>query len=86
MAKQEAISFMRFKDYFIDEESCREHLFQLRWPNGYYCPKCGERSSQVKRVHIASLNCPVCHRPLDMKPEKVWYASDEEDDSILLEE
>ncbi|MFA6690703.1 MAG: hypothetical protein WCR98_01850 [Saccharofermentanales bacterium] len=52
----------------------------------YYCPKCGERSSQVKRVHIASLNCPVCHRPLDMKPEKVWYASDEEDDSILLEE
>ncbi len=52
----------------------------------YYCPKCGERSSQVKRVHIASLNCPKCHSPLDMKPEKVWYASDEEDDSILLED
>ncbi|NLV98589.1 MAG: hypothetical protein GX034_02205 [Clostridiaceae bacterium] len=52
----------------------------------YYCPKCGERSSYVKRVHIASLNCPKCHRPLDMKPEKVWYASDEEDDSILLED
>lgn len=52
----------------------------------YYCPKCGERSSQVKRVHIASLNCPECHRPLDMKPEKVWYASEEEDDSILLED
>lgn len=52
----------------------------------YYCPKCGERSSPVNRVHIASLNCPVCHRPLDMKPEKVWYASDEEDDSILLED
>ncbi|GEM_PF-808551 len=52
----------------------------------YYCPRCGERSSQVKRVHIASLNCPKCHSPLDMKPEKVWYASDEEDDSILLED
>ncbi len=52
----------------------------------YYCPKCGERSSQVKRVHIASLNCPECHKPLDMKPEKVWYASEEEDDSILLED
>ncbi|NLC40437.1 MAG: hypothetical protein GX763_05925 [Clostridiaceae bacterium] len=52
----------------------------------YYCPKCGERSSHVKRVHIASLNCPECHRPLDMKPEKVWYASEDEDDSILLED
>lgn len=52
----------------------------------YYCPKCGERSSQVNRVHIASLNCPECQMPLDMKPEKVWYASGEEDDSILLED
>ncbi|MDD4323713.1 MAG: hypothetical protein PHR37_02610 [Eubacteriales bacterium] len=52
----------------------------------YYCPRCGERSSNVKRVHIASLNCPECHRPLDVKPEKVWYASDDENDSIMLEE
>ena len=44
MAKQEAINFMRFKNYFVDEESCREHLFRLRWPNGYCCSKCGSTS------------------------------------------
>ena len=26
---------------FSTEEACREYLRQLRWPNGYKCPRCG---------------------------------------------
>jgi len=26
---------------FSDEASCREYLFQLRWPDGFRCPGCG---------------------------------------------
>lgn len=40
MAKQEPISFFEFKEKFNNEEACREHLFHLRWPNGFICPKC----------------------------------------------
>ena len=25
------------------EKQCQEHLFALRWPNGFVCPKCGGR-------------------------------------------
>ena len=26
---------------FSTEQACREYLFQLRWPTGFCCPKCG---------------------------------------------
>ncbi|MGI6618048.1 MAG: hypothetical protein ACOX36_08435 [Saccharofermentanales bacterium] len=38
----------------------------------YRCPKCGERTSFVKRTHIASLNCPECREPLNLMAEKNW--------------
>ena len=41
MAKQETISFRGFQERFKTEESCREYLFKLRWPEGYKCPRCG---------------------------------------------
>jgi len=43
MAKQESISFFDFVQKYNDEEKCREHLFQLRWPNGFNCPKCNNK-------------------------------------------
>lgn len=32
---------MEFQKRFSTEEACREHLFKLRWPEGYRCPRCG---------------------------------------------
>ena len=60
MAKQEIISFMQFKTMFNNEDACREHLYRLRWPNGYCCPKCGSTS----HYEITTRNlfeCTVCH-------------------------
>ena len=33
---------LEFEALFSSEASCREHLFRLRWPEGFCCPKCGE--------------------------------------------
>lgn len=38
----------------------------------YNCSNCGERMSQVKRGHIASLDCPDCRKPLNLVSEKQW--------------
>lgn len=38
----------------------------------YFCPECGERMSQMRRGHIASVNCPDCRNPLDLVSEKQW--------------
>lgn len=36
---------MEFEQQFASEEACREYLFQLRWPNGFQCPRCKNQKS-----------------------------------------
>ena len=31
---------------FATEEACREYLVQLRWPDGFRCPRCGSEKSR----------------------------------------
>ena len=38
---QKCDNLMEFSKRFQDEEACRRHLFQRRWPNGFACPRCG---------------------------------------------
>jgi hypothetical protein len=33
--------FQDFLEIFKDEASCCNYLFDLRWPEGFVCPKCG---------------------------------------------
>jgi len=39
--KQQQLTLMEFQRRFATEEACVDHLFQLRWPEGYQCPRCG---------------------------------------------
>lgn len=32
---------LEFEQRFATEEACREYLRQLRWPEGFICPRCG---------------------------------------------
>lgn len=32
--------FQEFENFFSSEEACRKYIVQLRWPQGYQCPKC----------------------------------------------
>ena len=59
MHKESAVSFFEFKEKFKDEETCRNHLFKLRWPTGFVCPRCGStRYSTIKtRNHYQCLSC-----------------------------
>lgn len=40
MAQQERISLREFQNRFSSEEACRDHLFNLRWPEGFVCSRC----------------------------------------------
>ena len=37
----ESMTLLEFQERFTTEEACAEHLFRLRWPNGFICPRCG---------------------------------------------
>lgn len=60
MATQEKMSLLEFQNKFSTEEACRQHLFQMRWPEGFLCPKCGhERYYEIKTRHL--FECTKCH-------------------------
>src|SRR6266478_3385951 len=47
-----------FEARFSSEASCREYLFQLRWPEGFRCPRCGgQESSPVREVLVRCRKC-----------------------------
>jgi transposase-like protein len=35
------MSLISFQKQFSTEEACHNHLFTLKWANGYCCEKCG---------------------------------------------
>jgi hypothetical protein len=43
---------------FQSEEACREYLLQLRWRDGFRCPRCGCRESSPVRTVL--LRCRDC--------------------------
>ena len=43
MAKQSSLLLATLQKKFSTEEKCREHLFKLRFPDGFVCPKCGHK-------------------------------------------
>lgn len=41
MAKYQQMSLISFQKQFSTEKACHDHLFSLKWSNGYCCEKCG---------------------------------------------
>jgi len=52
------MTFDEFIKQFATEEQCREYLYNLRWPNGFVCPKCNEQTKawlKARNVYECSL-------------------------------
>ena len=41
--KQYSMNLRLFQQKFQTESACQQHLFSIRWPDGFCCPKCGHR-------------------------------------------
>ena len=49
---------LEFEARFSTEAACREYLFQLRWPDGFCCPRCGGQKSWP--ISGVLLQCSGC--------------------------
>ena len=47
-----------FEGRFATEQACREYLMQLRWPQGFVCPRCGGRRARPSWRGL--LRCGQC--------------------------
>ena len=49
--------FQEFLAQFGSEEDCWNYIFEIRWPNGFVCPKCGNSKywlTEQKLIHCSS--------------------------------
>lgn len=59
MAMQEAINLIEFQRKFDTEESCQNHLFEIRYPKGFVCPRCkGTEYYPIRNRRL--LQCKAC--------------------------
>ncbi|WP_425387002.1 transposase [Alicyclobacillus herbarius] len=48
-----------FQRRFQTEEACQQHLFALRWPDGFRCPACGH-DRYYKISNRLLFQCTAC--------------------------
>ena len=51
-------TLLEFEKQFASDEACREYVYQLRWPAGYICPRCGyQKVWTMRRRHWWCRHC-----------------------------
>ena len=78
------MTFNEFTTRFSTEAKCRDYLYELRWPNGFVCPKCNQA---VKAWPIGKhlFKCSACNHQTSViagtmfqdtrKPLKDWFTA-----------
>ena len=77
-------TYQEFERWFANETSCRNYLFQLRWPQGFNCPRCGSKRSPWVTAR-GYLHCSQCEGEISVtagtifertrSPLKTWFAA-----------
>ena len=61
MAQQKPMTILEFQEKFSTEDACREHLYQMRWGEGFGCPKCGAKGEPFQIVSRNLYQCKQCN-------------------------
>jgi len=74
-------TILEFEQCFATEEACRGYLFQLRWPEGFCCPRCGHRQAWATKRRL--YRCRQCDYQVSVtagtifqdtrKPLRLWF-------------
>jgi transposase-like protein len=74
-------TILEFEQCFGTEEACRRYLFQLRWPEGFCCPRCGHRQAWATKRRL--YRCRQCDYQVSVtagtifqdtrKPLRLWF-------------
>ena len=82
--KEYPMTFDEFIKRFLTEEQCREYLYQLRWPDGFVCPKCNE-PTKAWPIGDMLYKCSICRHETSViagtifqdtrKPLRAWFTA-----------
>jgi transposase-like protein len=79
-----------FEEQFSNEEDCVRYLKELRWPNGFRCPKCDHQEGwETANALIICRDCSYktsltagtifhqTHKPLKLWFQAIWYVTNQ---------
>lgn len=66
-------TLLDFEKRFSTEKACQDYLFELRWPSGFQCPRCGH-SKAWKRAD-GLLECGGCGYKVSAKAGTIFEGS-----------
>ena len=90
-------NLQEFNTHFGNDDDCREYLCQLRWPEGFHCPRCGCGKSTPVRATL--LRCHDCryqgsvmagtifqdtHIPLRLWFQAMWWMTTQKNGASAL--
>lgn len=65
-------NFIEFLDKFHTEEGCIQHIIELKFPDGFKCPRCGH--TEYYRLKAArNLQCKRCRRQVSITADTVFH-------------
>lgn len=71
---QEGMSLEGFWAAYGTEEQCREAVARMRWPQGFVCPACGNRTfCQVRGGKL--YQCHACHTQTSLTSGTLFHAT-----------
>jgi ribosomal protein L37AE/L43A len=71
---QKGMSIPEFMDNYGTEQKCRDTLFKMRWPNGFVCPRCGNKTyCEIKGRKL--LQCNRCHHQTSLIADTIFQST-----------
>ena len=97
MAESYPKTILELEQWFATDDACREYLFQLRWPNGFVCPRChttdawpASRGRFVCRAcrHQTSVTAGTIfentRKPLTLWFRAIWYITSQKNGASAI--
>jgi transposase-like protein len=64
-----------FAARFPDDAACADHLFKMRWPNGFICPKCQSAKAWTLEAKAFTFECAGCGRQTSVTAGTIFHRS-----------
>ncbi len=68
------ISFFEWQNRFLTEQNCHDYLLELKWPNGFICPRCGHEHANFIRTRQI-YQCGACMHQTSVKAGTLFHRS-----------
>ncbi len=73
--KQVPDSLLAFQHMFPDDDACAAWLIEMRWPDGFVCPRCGHEKGWALRRKAHTFECTGCRRQTSVTAGTILHAS-----------